>query len=193
MFPATETVHLLPSARINLTMKKIFFLGLTFLWSATAVLSQDKPEERTQDRTADRAQLHELLQERQKKFGSYTASLKKRSGIFGGKTKVDLQRSNKVLMDIIDTDNRMISVLNRVVDFKTYEKVNMNYELLSCNERVENLQRAVDALNTHVSKLTSSNTALEKRTGNLKFLTTTFGILVLGLLIFIAVRRFNST
>ena len=163
-------------------------MGLIFILASTAIFSQE-PQERTQDRTADRAELYQLMQERQKKFDAYSASLKKRSGIFGGKTKVDMQRSNKVLTDIIESDNKIMSVLNRVVDFKTYEKVNMNYELLSCNERVSNLQRAVDALNTQVSKLTSANTDLEKRAGNLKFLSTTFGIIVLALLIFIVIRR----
>lgn len=172
-------------------MKKIFFLGLTFLLSATTVVPQDRARERTQDRTADRAELHQLLMERQKKFDAYTTSLKKRSGIFGGKTKVDMQRSNEVLTDIIESDNKIISVLNRVVNFKTYEKVNMNYELLSCNERVGNLQRAVDVLNKQVNSLTSSNEAVQKKAGNYKLLASFFGILLLVLLVFF-IRRFSK-
>jgi len=162
-------------------MKKIFLLGLIFLLSASTALPQD--------RTADREELHKLLQERQKKFDMYSASLKKRSGIFGGKTKVDMQRSNEVLRDIIETDNRMISVLNRVVDFKVYEKVTMNYDLLSCNERVANLQNAVEMLNNRMSKLASSNATLEKKTGNLKLLATAFGILVIALLVLITRKK----
>jgi hypothetical protein len=169
-------------------MKKIFFLIQIFLMSAGTVLSQDP----AQNRTADRAELQKLLEERQKKFSAYSESLKKRSGFFGGKSKADIQRSNEVLRDIIESDNQIIKVLNRVVDFRTFEKVNMNYDLLSCNERVDNLQRAVDMLNNRVSKLTSSNATLEKQTGNLKFLSTTFGILLLGLLIFIARRNFQK-
>jgi hypothetical protein len=162
-------------------MKKIFLLMLTFLMSAGAALPQD--------RTADREELHKLLEERQKKFDAYSTSLRKRSGFFGGKTKADMQRSNAVLKDIIETDNRMISVLNRVVDFKVYEKVTMNYDLLSCNERVENLQRGVEMLNKQMSNLAASNATLKKQTGSLKFLSTAFGIIVLGLLIFIGIRR----
>ncbi len=163
-------------------MKKIFLLALTFSLSATTVLPQD--------RTADREELHKLLDERKKKFDAYSASLKKRSGFFGGKSKQDIQRSNEVLRDIIESDNRIISVLNRVVDFKVYEKVNMNYELLSCNERVENLQSAVDALNKRVSTLTSTNDVLKKNTGNLKLLATAFGLVVIGLLVFITRKKF---
>ena len=161
-------------------MKKIFLL-LAFLVSATTVLPQD--------RTADRAELQKLLMERQKKFDAYSESLKKRSGFFGGKSKQDIQRSNEVLRDIIESDNKIISVLNRVVDFKVYEKVNMNYELLSCNERVSNLQHGVEALNNQVSKLASANASLEKKTGSLKFLATAFGILVLALLVLITRKK----
>lgn len=160
---------------------------LAFLMSAEIVLSQERTP---QDRTADRAELQKLLEERQKKFNAYSESLKKHSGFFGGKTKADMQRSNGVLRDIIETDNRMISVLNRVVDFRTFEKVNMNYDLLSCNERVENLQRAVDALNKRVTTFASDNEDLKKKAGTLRVLSTVFGIFVLVLLVFIARRNF---
>ena len=165
-------------------MKKIL-LGLIFLLPAIVVL----PQERTPNRTADRAELQKLLEERKKKFDSYSESLKKRSGFFGGKSKADIQRSNEVLRDIIETDNRMISVLNRVVDFKTYEKVNMNYDLLSCNERVENLQRAVDVLNKRVTTFASSNEELKNKSGTLKLLASAFGILVLVLLVLITRKK----
>src|SRR5262249_775490 len=124
-------------------------------------------------------------------FNAYSSSLDKRSGFFGGKTKTDIQHSNEVLTDIIETDNRMISLLNRVVDFKVYEKVTMNYDLLSCNERVTNLQNAVQMLNNRVGKLASSNAALEKNAGNLKLLATAFGILVLVMLVLVMRKRFT--
>src|SRR5436190_22467127 len=117
-------------------MKKIFLFTLILFVSGATVRSQERT---TEDRTADRAELQMRLEERQKKFDAYSASLKKRSGFFGGKSKADIQHSNAVLRDIIETDNQIIRVLNRVVDFRTYEKVNMNYDLLSCNERVQNL------------------------------------------------------
>ena len=170
-------------------MKKIFIFFLTLLLSAVTVLSQERT---TQDRTADRAELQKRLEERQKKFDAYSESLKKRSGFFGGKSKADIQHSNAVLRDIIETDNQIIKVLNRVVDFRTYEKVNMNYDLLSCNERVTNLQNAVEMLNNRVSKLASSNAELDKKAGNFKFLSTVFGILVLGLVIFIGWNRLKK-
>jgi hypothetical protein len=188
-----ETVRPLQCERINSTMKKLFFLGLTFLLSITTVFSQDVTQERTaQDRTADRAELQKLLMERQKKFDAYSASLKKRSGFFGGKSKQDIQRSNEVLRDIIESDNKIMSVLNRVVDFKVYEKVNMNYDLLSCNERVSNLQGAVEILNNRISKMTLSNVMLEKQTGNLKLLASVFGILILVLLVLITRKKFTG-
>jgi hypothetical protein len=170
-------------------MKKVFLFMLTFLMSAGIILSQDRT---AQDRSADRAELQKRLEERQKKFDAYSESLKKRSGFFGGKSKADIQHSNAVLRDIIETDNKIISVLNRVVDFRTYEKVNMNYDLLSCNERVTNLQNAVEMLNNRASKLAASNATLKKRAGNFKLLATAFGILVLVLLFLMTRKKFMS-
>ena len=170
-------------------MKKIFIFFLTLLLAAVTGLSQERT---TQDRTADRAELQKRLEERQKKFDAYSESLKKRSGFFGGKSKADIQHSNAVLRDIIETDNQIIKVLNRVVDFRTYEKVNMNYDLLSCNERVENLQRGVEMLNKQMSNLAASNSTLKKQTGSLKFLSTVLGIIVLALLFLMTRKKFMS-
>src|SRR4051812_44629981 len=76
----------------------------------------------------DKAELKSLLEERQAKFNSYSASLEKRSGIFGNKTKNDIKKSSEVLIDLVKADNRIISTLYRV-DFRTYQKVNMYYDM----------------------------------------------------------------
>jgi len=142
-----------------------------------------------QDRTADRQELMNLLQERKQKFDAYSASLEKRSGIFGGKTKKDMQRSNEVLTEIVRTDNRIISTLNRVADFKTFEKVNMNYDLMQCNERVQNLQNATDAMRKQVDALTILNTALKNKSDNLLKVVYVLSILLVLSGIFIVLKR----
>jgi len=99
-----------------------------------------------QDKSADRGELQNLLKERKEKFDTYTTSLEKRNGIFGGKSKADIKQSNEVLIEIVRTDNKIISTLNRVADFRTFEKVNMNYDLIKCSEQLSNLRNAVDTL-----------------------------------------------
>ena len=136
-----------------------------------------------QDKTAERQELRNLLQERKEKFDAYTTSLEKRSGIFGSKTKNDMQRSNEVLTEIVRTDNRIISTLNRVADFKTFEKANMNYDLIQCQQQLNNLRHSVDTLNKQVSMLTVFNTGLKSKTRNLQWLVYGFLFLIIVLLI----------
>ncbi|MBK5285536.1 MAG: hypothetical protein JJE25_09025 [Bacteroidia bacterium] len=141
-----------------------------------------------QDRTADRQELQNLLNERKQKFDSYTNSLEKRSGIFGGKTKNDVLRSNEVLSEIVRTDNRIINTLNRVADFKTFEKVNMNYDLMKSNEQLANLRHAVDTLNGQIKALKFLNESLKNKTSGFGWLT--YGLMsLIGILLILLLRK----
>lgn len=141
-----------------------------------------------QDRTAGRQELQNLLNERKEKFDAYTNSLEKRSGIFGGKSKADVQRSNEVLIDIVKTDNKIISTLNRVSDFRTFEKVNMNYDLIKCNEQLSNLRNAVDTLNKQLIVLTAANASLKNKSGGFQWLI--YGLLsAIAVLVILLYRK----
>ncbi|MBK7854869.1 MAG: hypothetical protein IPJ79_08155 [Bacteroidetes bacterium] len=99
--------------------------------------------------------------EREQKFKSYSESLLERNGIFGGKTKKDVLRSNEILKDLVKNDNQIINVLNRVVDFRNYEKfqwftINWNIE-----QRLDNLLRATDTLSKQVTALKQQNNKLQ--------------------------------
>lgn len=141
-----------------------------------------------QDRAAVRQELQNLLNERKQKFDAYTNSLEKRSGIFGGKSKADVQRSNEVLIDIVKTDNKIISTLNRVSDFRTFEKVNMNYDLIKCNEQLSNLRNAVDTLNKQLTVLTAANASLKNKSGGFQWLS--YGLLsAIAVLVILLYRK----
>ena len=111
----------------------------------------------------DRMELRQLLSERQQKFDSFSLSLEKRSGIFGNKTKGDMKASNEVLIEIVKTDNKIIRSLNRVVDFRNYEKVTMNYDLRDRNSTLNGLATAVDTLSKQNEALAARNAMLEYR------------------------------
>lgn len=114
-----------------------------------------------------RTELKELLRYRREKFDAYSQSLEQRSGIFGNKTKKDIRESNTVLINIVRTDNHIIQVLNRVLDFRTFEKVNMNYDLNQNKRQADMLIQATDTLSKQVTALTKSNVTLAKRNRNL--------------------------
>jgi hypothetical protein len=118
-------------------------------------------QERSTDQ--DRRELQDLLTVRKEKFDAYAQSLERRSGIFGGKTKGDLKASQSVLIDIVETDNKIIRSLNRVVDFRNYEKVNMNYDLSERDKRLDGLMQSVDTLSKRADMLTAQNSLLERQ------------------------------
>ncbi len=123
-----------------------------------------------QGSSTDRKDLYDLLETRRKKFEAYSNSLEKKSGFFGNKTKKDIQHSTDVLSEIVETDNRIISSLNHVIDFRNFEKVNTTYNKFESDERLTNLQRATDTLTKQVDALAISNVALKSRAGKLKWL-----------------------
>lgn len=135
---------------------KFFFIVLLLLWVAVkaSAISADTSG-------YYRQQLQKLLLEREQKFKSYSESLLERNGIFGGKTKKDVLRSNEILKDLVKNDNQIINVLNRVVDFRNYEKVSMVYDKLEHEQRLDNLLRATDTLSKQVTALKQQNNKLQ--------------------------------
>jgi len=137
----------------------------------------------TKGQSADRKDLHDLVELRREKFDAYSHSLEKRSGIFGNKTKKDLEHSNAVLSEIVETDNRIISTLNRVIDFKSYEKVNRNYDWLQNNDQLDNLKHATDTLTKQVDTLAIVNASLKSKTKRLRWLTYILSALLIWSLV----------
>jgi hypothetical protein len=159
-------------------MKKIWLIGLMMVWSLHS-FAQSKF-------LKDRDDLKQLLKERIDKFSSYTESLDKRSGFFGNKTKKDISHSNEVLIEIVKTDNKIISLLNRVVDFKNYEKINMNYDLQHSDDRMENLLHATDTLSSQVTLLKATNKTLGIKVQKLQWI---IALLTIALIVIVVLYR----
>lgn len=68
-----------------------------------------------------------------------------------------MQSSNEVLIEIVRTDNRIISTLNRVIDFRDFEKVRTNYDQLEYNRNYQNVLNANDTLVNQLASLTTLN------------------------------------
>lgn len=94
----------------------------------------------------EKQKLKELIDLRKKNFSEYFNSIEQKSGIFGNKTKKDLSRSNEILTSIVRTDNQIIDVLNRSLEYKTFEKTGYNYDKLESENRVAELLKANDTL-----------------------------------------------
>jgi hypothetical protein len=94
----------------------------------------------------DRLNLQNLLAERAKNFSQYTTSIHKRSGIFGNKTKGDLEKSNEVLVAIVTLDNEIMDALNRSLSYKTFEKTADNYSSRDCEMKLQQSMQVTDTL-----------------------------------------------
>lgn len=143
-----------------------FLLYLVFLFLTSTLCVASEADSSNYYRT----ELKDLLKLRKEKFEAYSLSLEQRSGIFGNKTKGDIKQSNRVLIDIVRSDNHIIQVLNRVLDFRTYEKVNMNYDLNENARQVNNLMQASDTLSKQVITLKKEKEKLEKENSKLSIL-----------------------
>lgn len=99
-----------------------------------------------QSQMEDRMNLQNLLAERAKNFSTYTSSIQKRSGIFGNKTKRDLEKSNEILIAIVTLDNDIMDALNRSLSYKTFEKATDSYSSRDCEMKLKQSMQVTDTL-----------------------------------------------
>jgi hypothetical protein len=131
---------------------------LLFLQNATGAVPDSNREE-----------LVRLLKERKERYGIYTESLSEKSGFFGNRTKNDIRNSSNKLVEILQMDNKIMNALQRMLDYKTFEKQNLRFDMNSYEERMRNLSTLNDTLNKQNLALMESNKAHLKtiRTYNL--------------------------
>jgi len=100
-------------------MKKILLLLIfsLFLADTFAQVSSDSLAYQAQ-----RKKINNMLAQRKQKFGQYTESLTKHTGIFGLQTKKDIRASNDILMDIVKTDDDIFVQLKVLLDYRTFQQ-----------------------------------------------------------------------
>jgi len=155
-----------------------FFGILMILISMTASAMASSPD-------SSREELRELLKQRKILFDEYSASLTKKSGIFGNKTKNNLKESQLKLVELVAADNKIMSSLNRTLDFRTFEKQNLSFDASSLENRIRNVNILNDTLNKKVLALTEENKRLRSVINHHNFY---FIMLLVLLLLLIAYR-----
>ena len=101
-----------------------------------------------------RKKINVLLEDRSAKFSQYDNSLTRKSGIFGLKTKRDMQASNDILTEIVITDNNIFSELKILLDYKDFEKKEVEH-------RAETVEGRVDRFQTTITRLQQENDRLK--------------------------------
>lgn len=106
---------------------------------------------------AQRNKINAMLTERSNKFGLYSESLSSKTGIFGFKTKKDMQKSIDILLEIIRTDNAILKETKILLDYKNDENEKIISDSkdntdknLSYMHTINKLQQENDKLKTHI-------------------------------------------
>lgn len=137
---------------------------------------------------AERNELMKLVDERQELFGQYSESIKKKSGIFGQKTKNDLRATHDKLKAIVEVDNKIMSRLRQLLDYTRFEKQTMSYDVNDYQEQLKNLENNHTTLLNQLAELEKQNTELKKATSGFgRWMYFLYGILATAL--FIVLRR----
>ena len=121
-----------------------------------------------QDSTAyekQRERVNKLLDQRHQRFGEFDTSLKSRSGIFGLKTKKDMQASIDILKQIVLTDNHIFQETKALLDYKDIQKQAVESQANESGERItgyiqtiSKLQKSQDSLAEEIMVLQKKNT-----------------------------------
>jgi hypothetical protein len=162
----------------------LIFLFSSQLLSAKQTISPWVPD-------SARKELMFLLDERKKLFDEYSASINKKTGFFGNQTKNDLRDSRLKLEAIVAQDNKIMSALNRTLDFRNFEKQNLKYDFSANEERIRNLKVMNDTLNNQVQRLQQQN---KYYVGKVRSNRIYFALLIMliGGMIYLFRRRLKS-
>lgn len=114
-----------------------------------------------------RQKVNQLLEERRARFGKFDESLKKKTGIFGLKTKKDMQASIDILESIVKTDNNIFVETKKLIDFKDQQLSYKEFE----KERVAEIAKEYDGrINSYISTISKLQQEHEKLTEQIKHL-----------------------
>lgn len=132
-----------------------------------------------------RNKINGMLQARSAKFGQFDNSLSQRTGIFGFKTKKDMQRSMDILTQIIKTDNDILRETKTLLDFKTFQQEQVATQGKDYASKNLAYMKTINKLQTENVKL--ANEALEIKKGKKFFQIFSFalGLAIISFALFV--------
>ncbi len=131
----------------------IMKLILLFLILLTVRINQVSAQNDSSAYETQRRKINQLLDDRSNRFGQYESSLGKKTGIFGLKTKKDMQVSNDILRQIALTDNDIFSELKVLLDYKDFEKQQVETRAVIVEGRIDRFQTSITRLQQENQKL----------------------------------------
>ncbi len=165
-------------------MKLYLILTVLFASSLLAIAQQDTSAYQVQ-----RKKVNQLLANRSAKFGQYDESLSRRTGIFGLKTKKDMQKSIDILTEIVKTDNNIFRELKILLDYKDLEKNQAQGQSSETESRVSNFMTSINRLQEQNIKLKAELDKAENQNNRLFYILITFVLIVFGIISYLYRRK----
>lgn len=140
-------------------------IGITLLLSITLsnfALAQEGIPADTAGYESQRQKVNQLLTQRSARFGQFEESLQKRTGIFGLKTKRDMQASIDILKEIVLTDNNIFRETKLLLDYKEFEKGEVEKQALEFDRRINGYIATISKLQKEQAQLRAEIAALEE-------------------------------
>ena len=141
----------------------------------------DSSQQRNTAYETQRNKVNELLDQRSARFGQFNESLQQRTGIFGLKTKKDMQASLDILQQIVLTDNDIFKETKRLLDFKDFENLQVTEQASEFDGRINGYIKTISKLQQEQQRLHDEIHAL--RQNNKRYI----GFALLTAILFIVV------
>jgi len=165
---------------------KIFLFFVFILLSYQSLLAQD-----TLAYEIQRQRVNTLLDQRSARFGQFDQSLKARTGIFGLKTKKDMQASIDILKEIVATDNNIFRETKVLLDYKDMEKTFISSEAEQSNQRINGYVNTISKLQKNQEEQLLKIRELQQ-TSNRYLVVSLFSTLSVVILAFILIKTKNK-
>ncbi len=165
----------------------VYFGVLSLLLTGSSLKAQD-----TLAYEVQRQRVNELLNQRSARFGEFNKSLDARTGIFGFKTKKDMQASIDILKEIVQTDNHIFKETKVLIDYKDMEKTFISSQNEQSTARINGYVNTISKLEKHQEVLNLSLQELENRYNRLLVFSLFSGIALIILLAVAIKRKFQA-
>lgn len=183
------------SGKPGTSFKFLALFGYLLLWSPVAS-AQSAPDTTLQIDTAYEAQrnkVNELLTQRSARFGDFNESLQQRTGIFGLKTKRDMQASIDILKQIVLTDNEIFRETKQLLDFKDFEKTQIAEQATEFDSRINAYIKTISKLQQEQQQLQQEIRSLQHSNRRyMGFLFLVLFILIIGVGLFIRHKKLTK-
>jgi hypothetical protein len=158
---------------------RFFFLLFSIFVSLSLSAQKNSPYE------VQRKKINNLLSQRSAKFGQYEKSLSMKTGIFGWKTKKDMQRSIDILTEVFKTDNTIFRELKILLEYKDLEKNQAQTQAYETQSRIKGYMQTIAKLQQENERLKAEIGKKETEKPDFPYGIIAVVISILALLVFL--------